>query len=122
MTGSTFDGDALLGELESRDLQSTDDLSFGLITMDRSGQVLWYNHHEATSTGFDAASVVGQPFFESVGPCMNNYLVAQRFADEPDLDEFVDYIFTIKLAPTPVRLRLLAKAGSERQYLAVQFL
>jgi hypothetical protein len=29
-------------------------------------------------------------------------------------------VFTYRMAPTPVRLRLLARQGSPRQYLAVQ--
>jgi len=43
-----------------------------------------------------------------VGPCTNNYLVAQRFLDCDELDEQLDYVFTFRMAPTPVRLRMLA--------------
>ena len=69
--------------------------------------------------------VVGRNFFVEVGPCTNNYLIAQRFHDaavDPatDQDEHMDYVFTYRMSPTPVRLRLLARRGSARQYLAVR--
>ena len=81
--------------------------------------VIWYNTHESRRAGLDRERVVGRNFFESVGPCTNNYLIAQRYLDEPDLDEFLDFVFTLRMAPTPVRLRMMARAGSPRQYLAV---
>ncbi|MGA9276889.1 PAS domain-containing protein [Ilumatobacter sp.] len=96
-----------------------DDLSFGLVVMDRSGLVIHYNRAESALSGLDRERVVGRNFFEEVGPCTNNFLVAQRFADSEDLDETIDYVFTFRMAPTPVRLRMLARAGSDRQYLVV---
>jgi hypothetical protein len=51
---------------------------------------------------------------------MNNYLVAQRYLDEPDLDDTIEFVLTLRMSPTPVRLRLLARAGSERHYLAIR--
>lgn len=116
-----FDHPDLLEHLENSELAAADDLSFGLVTMDRAGTVVWYNTHESEQTGFAADRVVKMKFFESVGPCMNNFMVAQRFQDEPDLDATIDYVFTLQMEPTPVRLRLLARAGSQRQYLAVDF-
>jgi hypothetical protein len=38
---------------------------------------------------------------------------------EPDLDDTIDYVFTFRMAPTPVRLRMLARAGAGHQYLVV---
>jgi hypothetical protein len=63
--------------------------------------------------------VTGRNFFVDIGPCTNNYLVARRYADGGELDEQLDYVFTFRMAPIPVRLRLLAREGSPRQYLAV---
>jgi photoactive yellow protein len=114
-----FDDPNLLDTLESYELADTDALDFGLIVMDRDGLVVWYNTYESTRTGIRREKVLDHNFFETVGPCTNNYLVAQRYADEPDLDDLVDFVFTLRMAPTPVRLRLLARANSPRQYLAV---
>ena len=118
-----FAGPGLLDTLESASLDVIDDFGFGLIVMDRDGRVLGYNQAESKLSGLPAADVIGRNFFVEIGPCTNNYLVAQRYQDsasqETSLDEQLDYVFTYRMAPTPVRLRLLARRGSPRQYLAV---
>lgn len=116
-----FGEPGLLDALEMTPLDVIDEIEFGLIAMDRSGEVVGYNAFESSRSGLLPERVVGRNFFADVGPCTNNYLVAQRFADCDDLDEQLDYVFTFRMAPTPVRLRLLARAGSLRQYLAVRF-
>jgi photoactive yellow protein len=88
--------------------------------MDRSGDVIGYNALESRRAGIPAERVMGRNFFLDVGPCTNNYLVAQRYQDSEELDEQLDYVFTFRMAPAPVRLRLMARAGSTRQYLAVR--
>ena len=82
--------------------------------------MIWYNQYESVRAGIRREWVVGRNFFEAVGPCTNNYLVSQRFLDEGELDEFLDFVFTLRMAPTPVRLRMMARAVSARQYLAVK--
>lgn len=114
-----FNSPSLLKTLESWSLPAFDDLAFGLIVMNRSGDVTGYNTFESERAGIPKERVLGLNFFEAVGPCTNNYLIAQRFFDEPDLDDFLDYTFTLRMAPTPVRLRIMALANSARQYLAV---
>lgn len=116
-----FDAPDLLPALEPMSPEQLDALEFGLVVMDAEGFVVSYNAHEVAHTGFAAGDVVGRRFFESVGPCMNNFLVAQRFEDGGELDETLDYVFTLKMEPTPVTLRLLARDGGERRYLAVRF-
>ncbi len=117
--GVMFDAVDLLTLLDAMPFEQLDDLPFGLIVMDRSGVVVSYNAIESARAGLQRDHVVGRHFFESVAPCMNNYLVAQRFLDEPSIDDFLDYVFTFRMLPTPVRLRLMARAGSDRQYVAV---
>lgn len=114
-----FDAVDLLTKLDEMRLEQFDDLPFGLIVMDRSGVVVSYNAFESARSGIAHDQVLGRHFFESVGPCMNNYLVAQRFLDEPSLDDFLDYVFTFRMVPTPVRLRLMAQPSSDRRYVAV---
>jgi photoactive yellow protein len=109
----------LLDALESAPPDSIDDFDFGLIVMDRDGRVLGYNQAESQLSGLPAGEVIGRDFFVEIGPCTNNYLIAQRYRDSGELDEQLDYVFTYRMAPTPVRLRLLARHGSPRQYLAV---
>jgi photoactive yellow protein len=119
-----FADPGLLDALEAVSLDGLDDFGFGLIVMDRSGRVIGYNQAESQLSGLPVPEVTGRNFFVEVGPCTNNYLVAQRYQDQAseqgELDEQLDYVFTYRMAPTPVRLRLLARKGSPRQYLAVE--
>ena len=120
-----FEDSGLLAGLESAPAGRIDDLGFGLIVMDRDGRVTGYNQAESKLAGLPVDEVVGRNFFVEVGPCTNNYLIAERFHDARDagagdLDEQLDYVFTYRMSPTPVRLRLMAQAGSARQYLAVR--
>lgn len=119
MAAFDFNDSRLLEQLEEASIEELDDAEFGLIVMDRRGDVVGYNAFESARAGIDASRVLGRNFFTSVGPCTNNYLISQRYLDEPDLDDVLDFVFTLRMAPTPVRLRLLARSGSERQYLAV---
>ncbi len=118
-----FADPGLLNALESASLDGIDNFGFGLVVMDRDGRVLGYNQAESKLSGLPAGEVTGRNFFVEIGPCTNNYLIAQRYQDSAsqheDLDEQLDYVFTYRMAPTPVRLRLLARGGSPRQYLAV---
>jgi len=88
--------------------------------MNRSGEVTGYNAAESKLSGLAVERVLGRNFFMEVGPCTNNYLVTDRFVDCGELDEQLDYVFTFRMAPLRVRLRMLARAGSPRQYLAVR--
>ncbi|MEJ7730754.1 MAG: hypothetical protein WKG00_16245 [Polyangiaceae bacterium] len=98
------------------DLEAAD---FGIVGMSAEGVVEIYNRYESALSGLSAATVIGNHFFTAVAPCTNNYLVAQRFSDEPSLDATIDYVFTLKMRPTKVRLRLLQAPGARRAYLLV---
>lgn len=115
-----FDDPDLLTQLEAAPPGAIDAAGFGLIVMDRTGTVAEYSAAESRLSGLPPERVIGRSFFVDVAPCMNNYLVAERYTDGGDLDEQLDYVFTFRMAPTPVRLRLLARQGSSRQYLAVR--
>jgi len=41
-------------------------------------------------------------------------------SEEPDLDVIIDYVFTLKMRPTRVELRLLRSSTSPRQYVAIR--
>jgi photoactive yellow protein len=70
--------------------------------------------------------VIGHGLFTVVAPCMNNYLVAQRFQDAATtgetLDATIDYVFTLRMRPRKVKLRLLASSGQAHRYVVVQWL
>jgi photoactive yellow protein len=66
------------------------------------------------------ANVIGRHFFSAVAPCTNNFMVAYRFETEPALDAVTDYVFTLRMQPTAVRLRLLKQPLRRLMYLVVE--
>ena len=105
--------------LDALNDEARDQLSFGVVRMDQDGTVTGYNKVESELSGLSAEKVLGKNFFFQVAPCTNNYLVAQRFSDESDMDDTRDYVFTLKMRPTKVVLRLLKKTGCAHMYLLV---
>ncbi len=115
-----FRDEHLLESLTVATPEQLDALPFGVVRMDLHGIVDGYNRFESDLSGLSAERVVGKPFFEQVAPCTNNYMVAERFAED-SLDEQLDYVFTYRMKPTKVRLRLLkASPSAEHQYLLVE--
>ena len=115
-----FNDPDLYGQLVKLNDAELDALSFGVVGMDPDGNVLQYNQAEARLAGLSKERVVGCNFFDEVAPCTNNYMVAGRFDDEPQLDETLNYVFTLKMKPTKVVLRMLKSPGLDRQYLLVR--
>jgi photoactive yellow protein len=124
MTALAFDQADLGQRLAALGDQQLDEADFGIIGFDDATVVSRYNRFESQAAGLPPHSVLGQPLFTSVAPCMNNYLVAQRFADaQADgsaLDTTISYVLTLRMRPTRVQLRLLALPGAATRYVLVQ--
>lgn len=114
-----FEDPRLLDALEAEGTRH-DDADFGIVGIDREGRVAVYNAFEARAAGLAAASVLGEDFFASVALCMNNFMVAQRFEDEETLDATIDYVLTLRMRPTRVRLRLLKAPRARLGYVLVE--
>ena len=114
----------LLHVLEGADPGTLDSLGFGVIGFDRGGVVRRYNAIEVRGSGVSAPKNIGQSLFTAVAPCMNNYLVAQRFDDAVEkgilLDATIDYVLTLRMRPTKVKLRLLASPDAALQYVLIR--
>lgn len=95
-------------------------LSFGVVGMSPEGFVEVYNRTEARLAGLPIDAVLGEHYFSSTAQCMNNYMVAQRFEDEAELDVVLDYVLTLRMRPTPVRLRLLKSESVERRFVLIE--
>jgi photoactive yellow protein len=112
---------AHLARLTAEDL---DRLDFGVIGFDADTTVRQYNRTESEAAGLTPQRVLGQPLFTNVAPCLNNFMVAQRFEDAIDdassLDDTIDYVLTLRMRPVKVKLRLLADSGSAMRYVLVQ--
>lgn len=109
-----------LAELSAEQI---DGLAFGVIGFDGDTVVRAYNATESRLAGLSPSRVIGQALFTAVAPCMNNYMVAQRFqdaaADGSGLDATIDYVLTLRMRPVKVKLRLIAKPGAKLRYVVV---
>jgi photoactive yellow protein len=123
-TSLTFAMPELGQRLDALDARQLDQLDFGVIGFDADTMVRYYNATESQAAGLSPARVLGQPLFTNVAPCMNNFMVAQRFEDAADeqraLDVTIDYVLTLRMRPVKVALRLIASPASPRRYVLVQ--
>jgi photoactive yellow protein len=109
--------------IESFNDADLDELDFGVIGFDSETAVRRYNALESRLAGLSPQRVLGQHLFTAVAPCMNNFLVAQRFedaaADGSLLDATISYVLTLRMRPVKVQLRLLAGPGVALRYVLV---
>ncbi|WP_394788087.1 phosphonate transporter [Rhodoferax sp.] len=118
-----FDDADMAARLAAVSPAELDGLDFGVIGFDVETVVTAYNAFESKAAGLSPERVLGQPLFTVVAPCMNNFMVAQRFDDavaqgEP-LDATIDYVLTLRMRPVKVALRLLAQPGLAMRYVLV---
>ena len=106
-------------QLDAASPEWLDRLDFGVIGLAATGEVEIYNAPESRHAGLRPATVLGRHFFLAVGVCMNNYLVAQRFDDEPELDATISYVLTFRMRPTPVQLRMMRRPGPGRRFILI---
>jgi photoactive yellow protein len=118
-----FDQPDIHADIEALDDDELDRLDFGVIGFDAASEVRRYNAFESKIAGLAAPRVLGSALFTVVAPCMNNYLVAQRFEDAAasggSLDATIDYVFTLRMRPVKVVLRLLASPHQLLRYVLV---
>ena len=119
----SFSNAALFDSLDRASDAELDSLDFGVIGMDDATQVRRYNRFESAAAGLSPERVIGHALFTVVAPCMNNFMVAQRFEDAQQdgsvLDDTIDYVLTLRMRPVKVKLRLLARPGSGLRYVLV---
>jgi len=109
-----------LSDLEAMSVGERDELPFGVVGFGADTIVDTYNATKSHMSGLDPSTVMGVPFFDAVGQCMNSFMVAQRFDNEAEIDDIVPYMLTLRMRPTKVRLRLLAESGTPRRYILVE--
>jgi|APHig2749369809_1036254.scaffolds.fasta_scaffold81407_2 photoactive yellow protein len=123
-TPLTFDAPDLAARLDQCTPEQLDALEFGVIGFGADNNVTLYNAFESRAAGLSPQRVLGQPLFTTVAPCMNNFMVAQRFEDAKEensvLDDTIDYVLTLRMRPVKVALRLLSTPGGAARYVLVQ--
>jgi len=120
----SFSSADLAAQLDQCTPEQLDQLDFGVIGFDADSNVQRYNAFESQAAGLSPQRVLGQPLFTNVAPCLNNFMVAQRFEDAQDeggaLDDTIDYVLTLRMRPVKVALRLLASPATSHRYVLVQ--
>jgi photoactive yellow protein len=120
-----FDQSDVLDAIGAATSAELDMLNFGVIGADPDGLVDRYNSWESQAAGISPNRVLGQHLFNVVAPCMNNFMVAQRFEDARStgsaLDVTINYVLTLRMRPTKVRLRLLAAPSVSRRFVLVNW-
>lgn len=119
----TFHDGDMAARLAALSPQGLDALDFGVIGFDAETMVTQYNAYESKAAGLAPKRVLGHPLFTVVAPCMNNFMVAQRFEDaqtnaEP-LDATIGYVLTLRMRPVKVALRLVADPGQPLRYVLI---
>jgi photoactive yellow protein len=118
-----FGAPGLCLQLDTASEDQLDQLDFGVIAFDADTVVCRYNATESQAAGLSPQRVLGHPLFTNVAPCMNNFMVAQRFEDALEagleLDATIDYVLTLRMRPVKVTLRLLAHPSSATRYVLV---
>ncbi len=113
----------ILTRIDALDDAALDRLDFGVIGFDADTRVRRYNAFESRLAGLSPDRVLGHALFTAVAPCMNNFMVAQRFADAADaaesLDETLDYVFTLRMRPAKVVVRMVASPSQGLRYVLV---
>lgn len=119
-----FNQSGIGSEIAALGKAELDGLDFGVIGFDKDGIVRLYNGLESRMAGLSPERVLGYPLFTVVAPCMNNFMVAQRFEDAAatgeELDATIDYVLTLRMRPVRVKLRLLALRGDGIRYVLVR--
>ncbi|OYY48679.1 MAG: phosphonate transporter [Methylophilaceae bacterium 17-44-8] len=123
MNQINFDIQDLGQVLSQMDSAQLDALAYGVIGFDDEGIVKVYNAYESKVAGLSLESVIDADLFNTVAPCMNNFLVAQKFEDamgeSAELDEVMDYVLTLKMKPTRVKLRLISSPQITLNYVVI---
>ena len=123
MNQINFDTHELGQTLSQASSEQLNALAFGVIGFDDEGLVKVYNAYESKVAGLSLDSVIDADLFSTVAPCMNNFLVAQKFEDaideKADLDETMDYVLTLKMKPTRVKLRLISAPQLPYHYVII---
>jgi photoactive yellow protein len=116
-----FSSSGLGDFLRSASSEMLDELDFGVVQMNLEGIISDYNAYESSLASISRNEAVGKNFFTQIAPCTNNNLIAGRFLSAPKkLDLIIDYIFTYRVKPMFVKLRLIIDPEEQKQFLLVQ--
>lgn len=100
-----------------------DDFDFGVVKVDDTGTIEFYNRYEANLAGVEPSVAEGRNFFTQIAPCTNNRLLFGRFKEGVAADclcEAIPYTFTYKMKPTNVNIHLYRDPESRTNWVLVK--
>ena len=109
-TVKEFFPQAWRNQLARIDRQQIEQWSFGVIGLDPSARVVFFNKAEERLSGLPKSDVVGKDFFVEVAPCTASRLFRgryQRARDLGGLDEHFFYTFTYRIRPVSAHIHML---------------
>lgn len=109
----SFDAPGLAEAVERASAAQVNDLPFGAIRLDAAGRVVFYSDAERRLSGYRKAAV-GQSFFTSIAPCMNNASFRgriERALQRGKLDIAFDHVGDFDDEDREVRVRVQSAAG-----------
>ena len=103
--------------------EALDELDFGVVKVDREGDIEIYNRYEQELGQLTEADVRGKNFFGEVAVCTNNALFRGLFKAgiaANSLNHLFPYTFTYRMSPTPVRVHLYRDQATSTNWILVK--
>ena len=113
----------ILGNLGNLSREFADSKDFGIVKVDDSGIIQLYNKYESELAGVPVANAEGKNFFTQVAICTNNRLFFGKFKDgviKKQLDSTFYYVFTYKMKPTNVVIRLYRDPNNQSNWIFIK--
>ena len=124
-SSNTFDP-TLLPTFTSEQLN---EIPFGVTSIDDNGIITRYNAYNIKNFSIDLPTqcslewTLGKGFFTDIAPCCNNKMVKGRFDRGvlvDAMDVTFDYVFTFKIEPVAVKMRLFRDPATSTNWILVR--
>lgn len=113
-SGASFASPDFLAQIDGLSPQALDATDFGIVKVDDTGKILFYNRYESELAGVTQAHATGKNFFTEIAPCTNNRLFMGTFkkgVEQKAMSLLFFYTFTYKMSPTEVKVHLYRSPG-----------
>ncbi len=113
----------ILNSLDNLSRETADSKNYGIVKVDDSGIIQLYNKYESELAGVLIANAEGKNFFTQVAICTNNRLFYGKFKEgvsKNQLDTTFYYVFTYKMKPTNVIIRIYKDPSSKTNWIFIK--
>ena len=113
----------IIGNIGYITREFADSKDFGIVKVDDTGIIQLYNKYESELAGVPVANAEGRNFFTQVAICTNNRLFYGKFKDgvqKKQLDASFYYVFTYKMKPTNVVIKLYRDQNTQTNWIFIK--